>query len=325
MRNLHESSCMAEMKWHNNFLMIDGTMQRFIDEFIDFLLAERGMSEKTASAYRRDITAFQKATGALNPAEITSRDIRHHLAALLQKGLSRATIARNLACLRSFFRFLVRQGKVTSNPAEEIHSPKPEKRLPAYLTVDETTELLNAQPVHTFQAVRDNAILELLYSTGIRVNELCGLDMDDLRLSPEMVKVHGKGGKDRIVPFGSKAKRALSAYLTKRTDLLNRLKLSQNAVFLNARGGRLTTRSVERTIKQKCLQAGLSNDITPHSLRHSMATHMLEGGADLRSIQEILGHASIATTQRYTHLDIDRLTEVYRSAHPRSKNDKRLK
>lgn len=283
------------------------------------------MSERTALAYRRDLTEFQTAAGASDPSQITSRDIRGHLAVLLQKGLSRATVARRLACLRSFFRFLARQGRVTSNPAEEIHPPKPEKRLPSYLTVDETTGLLNAQPVHTFQAVRDNAILELLYSTGIRVNELCGLDMDDLRLSPEMVKVHGKGGKDRIVPFGSKAKGALSAYFMKRTELLNRLKLSQDAVFLNERGGRLTTRSVERTLKQRCLQAGLSNGITPHSLRHSMATHMLEGGADLRSIQEILGHASLATTQRYTHLDMDRLADVYQKAHPRAKKDKELK
>jgi integrase/recombinase XerC len=306
---------MAGIKWHNNALMIE----RYIDEFIDFLLAERGMSERTAHAYRRDLTEFQAATGASDPSRITSRDIRGHLAALLQKGLSRATAARRLACLRSFFRFLARQGRVTANPAEEIHPPKPEKRLPSYLTVDQAAGLLNAQTVNTFQAIRDKAIWEMLYSTGGRVSEMCGLDMDDLHMSPEMLKLHGKGGKDRITPFGGKAKEAMTAYLAKRADLLNRLKLSQQAVFINERGGRLTPRSVQRSLKQRCLQAGLPDGITPHSLRHSMATHMLEGGADLRSIQELLGHASLATTQRYTHLDMDRLTDVYRSAHPRSK------
>lgn len=299
--------------------MVYDDMQRYIDEFIDFLLAERGMSERTAHAYRRDLTEFQTATGASDPSHITSRDIRGHLSSLLQKGLSRATVSRRLACLRSFFRFLVRQGKVTANPAEEIRPPKPEKRLPSYLTVDQAAGLLNAQTVNTFQAVRNKAILEMLYSTGARVSELCNLDIDDLHLSLEMLKLHGKGGKDRITPFGNKAKEAMVIYLAKRAELLSRLKLSQKAVFINQRGGRLTPRSVQRSLKQRCLQAGLSNGITPHSLRHSMATHMLEGGADLRSIQEILGHASLATTQRYTHLDMDRLTEVYRSAHPRSK------
>lgn len=294
-------------------------MQRYIDEFIDFLLAERGMSERTAHAYRMDLTEFHTATGASDPLSITSRDVRRHLYSLLQKGLSRATVARRLACLRSFFRFLIRQGKVTANPAEEIPAPKPEKRLPTYLTVDQAAGLLNAQPVNKFLEVRDKAIFELLYSTGVRISELCGLNMDDLHMSPEMIKVHGKGGKDRIVPFGSKAKEAMATYFIRRNSILNRLKLEQPAVFINERGGRLTPRSVQRSLKQRCIQAGIQDGITPHSLRHSMATHMLEGGADLRSIQEILGHASLATTQRYTHLNMDRLTEVYRSAHPRSK------
>ncbi len=300
-------------------------MQQYIDEFIDFLLAERGMSQRTAYAYRRDLTEFQAATGASDPFHITSLNIRRHLSTLLQKGLSRASVARRLACMRSFFRFLVRQGIVTANPAEEIRPPKPEKRLPSYLTVDQAAGLLNVQTVNTFQAVRDMAIFELLYSTGIRINELCGLNMDDLHMSPEMIKVHGKGGKDRIVPFGSKAREAVATYFVQRNSVLSRLKVEQPAVFINERGGRLTPRSIQRTLKQRCAQAGLSNDITPHSLRHSMATHMLEGGADLRSIQEILGHASLATTQRYTHVDMNRLTEVYNSAHPRSKKDKGLK
>lgn len=305
--------------------MVNYDMHKYIHEFIDFLLAERGMSARTATAYKRDLLSFQKATGVLYPAEITSKDLRNYLAALLKKGLSRATIARNLACLRSFFRFLMRQEVLTANPAEEIKPPKPEKRLPQYLSVDQTTGLLSSHGVDTFQAVRDNAILELLYSTGIRVSELCGLNMDDLHISPEMVKVHGKGGKDRVVPFGQKAKDAIKTYLIKRSELLNRLKLSQNALFLNERGGRLTPRSVQRSLKQRCIQGGLPDGITPHSLRHSMATHMLEAGADLRSIQEILGHASLATTQRYTHLDMDRLIDVYQKAHPRAKHEKELK
>lgn len=294
-------------------------MTSSIEAFLNFLLAERGMSEKTASAYSRDLMGLQMATGATHPSQITTQAIRAHLSNLLQKGRARTTIARNLACFRSFFRFLMRQGMLSTNPTEGIRSPKPEKHLPAYLTVDQAVGLLHHSSSNTFHSLRDNAILELLYSTGIRVSELCGLNLNDLQLSLGIIKVHGKGGKDRIVPFGNMAKEAIKAYVVRRNELLERFKIEQDAVFINERGGRLTPRSVQRLMERRRIEAGLGQDITPHSLRHSMATHMLEGGADLRSIQELLGHASLATTQRYTHLDMDRLTDVYRLAHPRSK------
>jgi len=299
--------------------MTQNSMTSSIEAFLNFLLAERGMSEKTASAYSRDLMGLQMATGATHPSQITTQAIRAHLSNLLQKGRARTTIARNLACFRSFFRFLMRQGMLSTNPTEGIRSPKPEKHLPAYLTVDQAVGLLHHSSSNTFHSLRDNAILELLYSTGIRVSELCGLNLNDLQLSLGIIKVHGKGGKDRIVPFGNMAKEAIKAYVVRRNELLERFKIEQDAVFINERGGRLTPRSVQRLMERRRIEAGLGQDITPHSLRHSMATHMLEGGADLRSIQELLGHASLATTQRYTHLDMDRLTDVYRLAHPRSK------
>jgi integrase/recombinase XerC len=299
--------------------MTQNSMTSSIEAFLNFLLAERGMSEKTASAYSRDLMGLQMATGATHPSQITTQAIRAHLSNLLQKGRARTTIARNLACFRSFFRFLMRQGMLSTNPTEGIRSPKPEKHLPAYLTVDQAVGLLHHSSSNTFHSLRDSAILELLYSTGIRVSELCGLNLNDLQLSLGIIKVHGKGGKDRIVPFGNMAKEAIKAYVVRRNELLERFKIEQDAVFINERGGRLTPRSVQRLMERRRIEAGLGQNITPHSLRHSMATHMLEGGADLRSIQELLGHASLATTQRYTHLDMDRLTDVYRLAHPRSK------
>ncbi len=295
-------------------------MIKEIQAFIEFLRVERGASPNTVIAYQRDLEGLRKFIGPeRDPTSITAREIRAWLASMQRHRASRNTVARGLASTRSFFRFLLRQGIIKKSPADGIRAPQKEKSLPSYLSVDEAFSMLETGECKGFQQLRDRAILEMLYSTGIRVSELSGLDISSISLSPEMVQVKGKGNKERVVPFGMEAAKALKAYMPFRDALLERLhRRDEKAAFINRMGTRLTPRSVERLVARRRIETGINSPVTPHTFRHSMATHLLESGADLRAIQEMLGHASLATTQLYTHLDLDRLSEVYDTAHPRA-------
>ncbi|MEF3169285.1 MAG: tyrosine recombinase XerC [Deltaproteobacteria bacterium] len=288
--------------------------------FLQSLAIEKNASPHTVKAYGRDLEGLSGFIGEgrlLRSA--SSREIRSWLAGLRRSGSGLSTVSRRLAAARSFFRYLVRKGLIHQSPAESIRGPKVERPLPTYLSVDEAAALVETPCPEGFLSLRDRAILEFLYSSGVRVSELCGLDLVSVCLSPETLHVRGKGGKERLVPFGSKAKDALCAYLPARSALLERMKRTQEpALFLNRRGFRLSPRSVERLVLRRRRETGIVPPATPHTFRHSMATHLLESGADLRSIQEMLGHASLATTQRYTHLEWSRLAEVYAKAHPRA-------
>lgn len=283
--------------------------------FLRYLAAERGASEHTVRSYRADLldcVAFleRRALGALPDAD--ARVVRGYLADLHARGLARTSIARRLATLRSFFRFLIRRGRARVNPAREVRTPRLPGRLPAHLPIDQS-EALFRQPLGDDEAGRrDRAILEVLYASGVRVAELSGLDVEDADLRDGSVRVLGKGRKERIVPLGRKAVEALRTYLGAREG-------TRGALFRNSRGGRLTVRSLHRIVRARARAAGLAGRVTPHTLRHTFATHLLDAGADLRLIQELLGHARLATTQRYTHVSADRLAKVYDAAHPRAR------
>jgi integrase/recombinase XerC len=292
-----------------------GTADAPVEQFLRYLAVERAASAHTLRSYRSDLAdcaAFLAARQLGTLVGADARTLRAYLAALHERGLARTSIARRLAALRSFFRFLVRRGRATANPAREVATPKLPKTLPAYLPIDESDALLRAAPPPTAGSARDRAILELLYATGIRVAELAGLDVEDVSLGDwreGAVRVLGKGRKERIVPVGRKAVEALQAYLGSRGG---------GPLFLNERGGRLTVRSVHRIVRGRARMAGLHRRVSPHTLRHTFATHLLDAGADLRLIQELLGHASLSTTQRYTHVDLRRLMDAYDRAHPRA-------
>jgi len=289
--------------------------------FCRYLDTERNVSPHTLAAYRLDLeqlSAFvvRETGGAAGVADVDHLLLRRYLAQL-GKRAKKSSVGRKLAAIRSFFRFLVRQGVVARNPAELIATPKKENRLPFHLDIDQVTTLVEApQPDDTY-ALRDRAILEMLYSCGLRVSELTGLAIGDLDLAGGMVRVLGKGGKERIVPVGSRAIDAVRAYLQGRGELAG-----SGALFLNTRGQRNNRRSVARIVDLHVLRIAAFKRISPHILRHTFATHMLEGGADLRAIQELLGHASLSTTQKYTHVGIDRLMEVYDKAHPKAHTKK---
>jgi integrase/recombinase XerC len=254
--------------------------------------------------------------GEIEMGKVDRWTLRKYLSSLHRKN-KKSSIARKISTLRSFFKYLVREELVTANPAKSVSTPKREKPLPSTLTVDEAFRLVESPSEEEGQQARDRAILELLYSSGIRVSELVGLNLGQLDLELGIVKVMGKGRKERIVPVGSKAIEAVNAYLEER-GVVN----GEDALFINSRGGRLTARSVGRLVKTYTKRSGIFRKISPHSLRHTFATHLLDSGADIREIQEMLGHASLSTTQRYTHLTMGKLMEVYDKAHPRSFKNK---
>ena len=294
-------------------------MQEWIDRFQQHLVVERNVSPHTCAAYLRDLAEFREflvnhggADTALLP-RIDHLLLRRYLTELHKRN-QRTSIARKLSALRSFFRYLVREGVLSANPAAAVATPKRSRYLPKTLSVDEATALMERGHGATTLALRDRAFLELLYSSGLRVSELTGLDVGGLDLRENLVRVLGKGRKERIVPVGAKAHAALVAYLEARGTAGD-----DQPLFTNHRGGRLTPRSVQRHLKTRLLKAGVLKDISPHALRHSFATHLLDGGADLRAIQELLGHASLSTTQRYTQVSVDQLMAVYDKAHPRSR------
>ncbi len=294
-----------------------------LEEFLRYLKVERQMSPHTLRNYRLDLTQFlefyARETQDAELKQVAYKDLRAFLATAL-KTHRKTTVARKLSALRTFFKYLQRTGVLTQNPAKLAPSPKLEKALPHYLSVDEAFHLLGELKGDDFGACRDKAILEVFYGGGLRLSELAGLSLGDLDLGPGILRVWGKGSKERLAFLGEPAKAALSAYLPLRLRHLAHLGTGdETALFVNSRGRRLSTRGVARLVAKWVRKAGLSQGLTPHGLRHSFATHMLEGQADLRAVQELLGHASISTTGRYLHLNLDYLMEEYDKAHPRSK------
>jgi len=294
-----------------------------LEDFLRYLRVERQLSPHTLRNYRLDLTQFLEFCAGqrdgLSLAQVTYQDLRPFLAQALQKN-RKTTVARKLSALRTFFKYLQRQGVATQNPARLAPSPKLEKVLPHYLSVDEAFHLLGEPRIDDFGTCRDKAILEVFYSGGLRLSELAGLNCKDVDLDPGVLRVWGKGAKERLAFLGQPAKAALTAYLPRRQQCLTQHGTAdETALFVNSRGRRLSTRGVARVVAKWVRLAGLSPGLTPHGLRHSFATHLLEGKADLRAVQELLGHASISTTGRYTHLNLDYLMEEYDKAHPRSK------
>jgi len=291
-------------------------MKEAIEQFCRYLETERNASAHTVAAYRSDLgqfATFLAGQGDGGPEAVDHLTLRRYLAQL-HKGLSKTSIGRKLSALRALFRYLLREGRLDKNPAELIGTPKKEKRVPFHLNIDQVTALVGAPAGSSGLPLRDRAVLETLYSCGIRVSELTGMNVGDLDLDGGLARVLGKGGKERLVPVGSFAAGALCAYLQERGN-----PEASCPLILNARGGRLTRRSVGRIVDAHMLLIASMRKVSPHTLRHSFATHLLEGGADLRAIQELLGHASLSTTQKYTHVSIDRLMEVYDKAHPKAR------
>jgi integrase/recombinase XerC len=296
------------------------TVEKAIAKFLR-ALGERNASGHTIKAYRTDLAQFADYVGPQSWSDIDHVLIRGYLANLYERGLSKTSVARALAALRSLYKWLAQEGEVEQNPAALVSTPKLPKKLPRVPTIEEVNAVLDADmPECSAFEERDRLILELLYGCGIRNSELIGINLDDIRWSNELILVRGKGRKERYVPFGGSAKAALQNYLPRRQHVMteNR-RTNDRALLINLRGARLTTRSVGRIVKRIAVARGLSPDVHPHTLRHAFGTHMLEEGADLRAIQEMLGHERLSTTQRYTQLTVKHVMDVYDKTHPHAK------
>ncbi len=295
------------------------TVELASDEFLR-QLRERNASAHTIKAYAGDLDAFAAYVGGRDWNSIDHIAIRGFLSQLYDKGLSKTSVARALAAVRSLYRWLAQEGVVEQNPAKLVSTPRLPKRLPRVPTIEEVNSVLDGKmPEVASFPERDRLLLELLYGCGIRNSELVGINVDDIRLSAEAILIRGKGKKERYVPFGEGVRAAFAAYQPWRQQLLLTLKKTTSALLINQRGGRLTTRSVGRIVKRIAVAKGLSPDVHPHTLRHAFGTHLLEEGADLRAIQELLGHERLATTQRYTQLSVKHMMNVYDQTHPRAK------
>jgi integrase/recombinase XerC len=295
------------------------TVERATDQFLR-VLHERNASAHTIKAYAGDLEAFANYIGSRDWKTIDHVAIRGFLSHLYEKGLSKPSVARSLAAVRSLYRWLAQEGVVEQNPAKLVSTPKLPKKLPRVPTIEEMNSVLDgAMPQVSAFPERDRLLLELLYGCGIRNSELIGINLDDIRTSAESILIRGKGKKERYVPFGGSALAALGAYLPARQKLLAERKKITPALLVNQRGGRLTVRSVGRIVKKIAVAKGLSPDVHPHTLRHAFGTHLLEEGADLRAIQEMLGHERLSTTQRYTQLSMKHVLAVYDQTHPRAK------
>jgi integrase/recombinase XerC len=290
-------------------------MQRHVEKFINYLKVEKNASDHTITNYRVDLDAFAAFLGERDISAVDHLTLRKFLADMRARNYSKRTVARKLASLRSLFRFLYREGYIKSNPITALSTPKLDKRLPVVLDVDRVSRLVQCPDGSVDAGLRDRALLETLYSCGIRVSELVGLDVDDVDFIAGVIKVLGKGKKERMVPIGEPAVNAIRKYMDTRDERKVREK---DAVFLNKSGKRLTDRSVRRILDKYIRQCSITEHVSPHSLRHSFATHLLDRGADLRSVQELLGHANLSTTQIYTHVTMERLKTVYDKAHPRA-------
>ena len=305
-------------------------MRNLIQEFKKYLVGEKNASQNTVSAYLNDLTqfeAFLRETGhachnsKIRVDLIDRLTIRSFMSQLYRKSHSGASMGRKLSTLSSFFKFLRRESYIKTNIVKTIPIPKKINKLPSYLSIDEVFRLLDLPEPDSFSGARDRAILEVFYGTGIRISELVGMSPNDLKLKQRTVKVLGKGKKERILPLGEKIVKVIESYLQFRTEHIKNKKLDSHpsGLFLNQRGQNISARGVRKIISRYIRTNNFSKSISPHSLRHTFATHMLEAGADLRVIQEMLGHVSLSTTQKYTHLNIDRLTETYDKAHPRAR------
>jgi integrase/recombinase XerC len=295
------------------------SVEKSVAQFLR-VLRERNSSPHTIKAYAGDLGNFSSYIGSRPWRSIDHVAIRGFLSHLYEKGLGKTSVARSLAAVRSLYRWLAQEGVVEQNPAKLVSTPKLPKKLPRVPTIEEMNTVLDGQmPEVASFPERDRLMLELLYSCGIRNSELIGINLDDIRLSAEAVLIRGKGKKERYVPFGDSVKSALASYLPARQRTLAEHKKNTPALLINQRGGRLTTRSVGRIIKKIAVAKGLSPDVHPHTLRHAFGTHMLEEGADLRAIQEMLGHERLSTTQRYTQLSMKHVLAVYDQTHPRAK------
>lgn len=316
------------------------TLGFWITKYLEFLRIQRNASSHTLRNYESDLQQFlsyltHMPTGEPRPEpdidQIDNLTIREFLGVLYQKGNKKSSVARKLATVRSFMKFLSTQGVIRSSPAKNVSSPKLESRLPDYLTIDTITDLIEAPDTTSDFGKRDKAILELLYGSGLRVGELVGLNLGDLSISEGLLRVVGKGRKERIVPFGSRATEALQDYLSVRGRHIKVFQSTKpakgkpqgEAVFLNFRGGRLSSRSIGNIVNQHVATLAQRLKVHPHTLRHTFATHMLNAGADLRAIQELLGHESLSTTQKYTHVSVEQLMRVYQSCHPRARKGNR--
>ena len=294
-------------------------MKTSIQAFLEHLRVERQSSGHTLRSYEEDMglfARFLKETGGGDddPPSVDARRLRRYSAWLTGQGYAASTVARRLASLRSYYRFLRRSGEVAIDPAAALRNPKQPKRLPKLLRVDEVVHLLDSIPVADALGLRDRAMFETLYGGGLRVSEVVGLDLGDLDLDEELVRVRGKGRRERLSPVGGMAVHWIRAYLAARSPRVP----DERAMFLNRYGDRLTVRSVGRLLEDHLARAGIRSDASPHTLRHSFATHLLDRGADLRSVQELLGHRNLTTTQVYTHVTQERLLDVYQGAHPRA-------
>jgi integrase/recombinase XerC len=315
--------------------MVGGVLLKDLSrEFVAFLKLNRNVSPNTIRAYDTDVTQFLDFAAArdgvkpsqLKPEALDADHVRDFLGELHKRGLSRASSARRLAALRTFSKYLVREGALKDDATQLVGTPKREQSLPAHLGHAEIDALMAAPDLETVAGRRDRAILELFYASGLRLSELAGANLEDLNLSGRMIRVLGKGRKERLVPFNAQAATAIKHMLADHSALAAGIgqrakgRSQKSPLFLNLRGSRLTTRSIDRVVRQHVKAAAIQTGISPHALRHTFATHLLQAGADLRSIQELLGHAQLTTTQRYTHLDVGRLMTVYREAHPRAKS-----
>ncbi|XXF81470.1 site-specific tyrosine recombinase XerD [Myxococcaceae bacterium GXIMD 01537] len=295
-------------------------MEGLLDAFIAFIRAERGLSGKTVDAYAHDITVYfddLRARGVGDVTRVTQEHISEHLARLGRGGLSRRSQARHLAALRGFHRFLVAERLAEKDPTEDLDTPRSARKLPSFLTLEEVEQLLAAPDVRHPTGLRDKAMIEVLYATGLRVSELCGLGINDIQLGAGYLVAKGKGSKERIVPLGRAAIEIVQAYLAgPRQFMLG--KRESRALFVTPRGGAFTRQGFWKLLKRYALKAGIQKPLSPHKLRHSFATHLVERGADLRAVQAMLGHADLSTTQIYTHVNSARLRAVYDDFHPRS-------
>lgn len=304
---------------------VDSRKMKRLKSFLAYLEIEKNCSINTLKSYKNDLKKIdqflKKETSSkisLSKGEINRFLIRKYLSYLRDSNLKKKTISRRLSALRSFFRFLIREGQAEDNPAVAISAPKLEQKLPSWLGLPEISELLALPDEKRLLGLRDKAILEILYSSGLRVGELVGLDLNNVDLFLENLLVMGKGRREREIPIGSYAYSALRAYLDRREELINKNGEEEKALFLNNRGMRITTRGVEFIINKYVHRLSVTKKVSPHTLRHTFATHLLDGGADLRAVQELLGHKRLSTTQIYTHVTTERLKKVYDKAHPRA-------
>ena len=299
-------------------------LEQSLADFLTHLGLEKNSSIQTVKSYREDLSQAlefvrkQASVKQVEPRHWNTRTLRAFVAWLHEQQYAKSTIARRLAAIRSFGKYLCREGVIASNPAEALRAPRLDRKLPHFLTVEQIQQLLNAPSEVTPLGIRDRAILETLYSAGLRVSELCGLNVADVDLTEGVLIIRGKGKKERLALLGDWALAAFKLWLEQRANMLAEVKLTGEAVFLNRDAGRLTTRSVGRLLVKYLRQASLDPRTTPHTLRHSFATHMVDNGADLRGVQELLGHKSLTTTQIYTHVSAQRLQQTYDKAHPRA-------